>query len=150
MIRHRPPSVNDIRELLTRAGSIAIVGASSDPSRPSHGVMRRLQSAGYRVFPVNPNEREVLGVPSYGSLAELPQPVDIVDVFRRPEATPAIADEAVAAGAGALWLQQGIVNDDAAARATRGGLMVVMDRCIAVDLVMLGVPRRSLGGPSGG
>jgi predicted CoA-binding protein len=142
MSAYRPPSEDEIRELLTRSSSIAVVGASSDPSRPSHGVMRTLQRAGYRVFPVNPNEREVLGVKAYSSLTELPESVDIVDVFRRAEATPPVADEAVAAGAKILWLQQGIVNDEAATRALRGGLTVVMDRCIAVDLTALRVPRR--------
>lgn len=139
---YRSPTDAQIRDLLATANTVAVVGASSDPSRPSHGVMRRLQSAGYRVFPVNPNERTVLGETAYPTLAALPERVDIVDVFRRPDATPPLADEAVAAGAKTLWLQQGVVNEEAAERATRGGLTVVMDRCIAVDLAVLHVPRR--------
>jgi predicted CoA-binding protein len=103
--------------------------------------MQRLQAIGYRVIPVNPRETEVLGERAFASLADIDVPVDIVDVFRRPEDTPAIADEAVRIGAKALWLQTGIANDEAAARAEAGGLMAVMDVCIASTHTLLRVPR---------
>jgi predicted CoA-binding protein len=136
---HRNPSDDDLRRLLTDASTIALVGASSKPDKASYGIMRRLQRAGYRVIPVNPHEAEVLGERSYPSLLDIPEPVDIVDVFRRPEDTPAIADEAVKIGAKALWLQTGIVNEDAATRASAGGLAVVMDACIAASHSLLRV-----------
>jgi uncharacterized protein len=139
---HTNPSDHVLRELLTHASTIAVVGASSNPDKTSHGIMQKLQKAGYRVIPVNPRETEVLGERSYPSLAAVPEPVDIVDVFRRAEDTPAIADEAVAIGAKALWLQTGIVNEDAAARATSGGLTVVMDACIATAHTLLRVARK--------
>lgn len=130
---HVNPPDAELKALLTRARTIAVVGASSKPDRPSHGIMRRLQRAGYRVIPVNPRERgTILGETVYPSLSAIETHVDIVDVFRRAEYTPAIADEAVAIKADALWLQQGIANEDAAARAKAGGLIVVMDFCIAV------------------
>ncbi len=97
-----------------------MVGASGNPEKASHGIMRKLQSVGYQVIPVNPRETEILGEQSYASLTDIPEPIDIVDVFRRAEDTPAIADEAVKIGAKALWLQTGIANDDAAARAAPG------------------------------
>ena len=124
------PSDDAIRRLLESSRTIAMVGASSREDRPSHGVMRRLLDAGFRVIPVNPKETEVLGQRAVASLGDIREKVDIVDVFRRAEDTPAIADEAVAIGARALWLQLGIASDDAAARASKGGLTVVMDRCI--------------------
>jgi predicted CoA-binding protein len=138
----RNPSDEQLRDLLTRARTIAIVGASSNPERPSHGIMKKLLSVGYRVIPVNPRETSVLGQKAYATLAEIPEKVDIVDVFRRAEETPPIADEAVAIGAKALWLQLGIANDDAAARARSGGLEVVMDNCIGVTHSALRVPSR--------
>jgi uncharacterized protein len=136
-----------MKELLTSAKTIAIVGASSNPDRPSNGIMRKLQRAGYRVIPVNPNETTVLGERAYGSLSEIPQRIDIVDVFRRAEFTPAIAEEAVKVGARALWLQSGVVNDVAAARAEAGGLTVVMDACIGVMHAVLQIPSRALKTP---
>jgi predicted CoA-binding protein len=139
---HANPSDDDLRRLLTEAKTVAVVGASSNPERSSHGIMRKLQSAGYRVIPVNPNETEVLGEKAYPRLEDIPEPVDIVNVFRRPEYTPPIADSAAAIGAKALWLQSGISNDDAAARATAGGLVVVMDACIGVMHSMLRVPKK--------
>jgi predicted CoA-binding protein len=105
--------------------------------------MRKLQSVGYKVIPVNPRETEILGETAYPSLKDVPVPIDIVDVFRKSEDTPGIADEAVAVGAKALWLQTAISNDDAAARAEAGGLMVVMDTCIAATHAMLRVPKTS-------
>src|SRR4051812_5053020 len=117
------PSDQELRDLLTSATTIAIVGASSNPDKPSHGIMKRLQSAGYKVIPVNPRETEILGERSFPSLIDVPERIDIVDVFRRAEDTPTIADDAVTIGAKALWLQTGIVSDDAAQRAKKGGLM---------------------------
>ncbi len=142
MPAHENPGDEQLRTLLTQATSIAVVGASSNPERPSHGIMKKLLSAGYRVFPVNPGETEVLGQRAYPSLAALPEKIDIVDVFRRAEYTPAIADEAVAVGAKALWLQSGIIHEDAAARATAGGLTVVMDACLGVMLALLRIPKK--------
>jgi predicted CoA-binding protein len=136
------PSDDRLREILTEANTIAMVGASSNPERPSHGVMRKLLSAGYRVIPVNPNETEVMGQKAYATLSEVPVKVDIVDVFRRAEATPPFADEAVKIGAKVFWLQHGIVNEEAAAKASAGGLIVVMDRCIAVAHSLLRIPRK--------
>jgi uncharacterized protein len=136
------PSDEQLRDLLTGARTIAIIGASSNPERPSHGIMKKLLSVGYHVIPVNPRETSVLGQKAYATLAEIPEKVDIVDVFRRAEETPPIADEAVAIGARALWLQLGIANEDAAARARKGGLMVVMDNCIGVTHSALRVPSK--------
>src|SRR5882672_592027 len=136
---HANPSDSDLKQLLTDANTIAMVGASSNPDKASHGIMQKLQKSGYRVIPVNPREAEVLGEKSYPSLRDVPERIDIVDVFRRPEDTPGIADEAVGVGAKALWLQTGIVNEDAAARAKAGGLMVVMDLCIGATHSLLRV-----------
>jgi predicted CoA-binding protein len=140
---HANPSDDDLRTLLTDAKTIAVVGASSSPDRPSHGVFKKLLAAGYRVVPVNPNESEVLGQKAFASLADVPYPIDVVDVFRRPELTPDIADEAVRAGAKALWLQSGIVNDEAERRARAGGLTVVMDACLGVLHGVLQVPKKA-------
>jgi uncharacterized protein len=140
---HANPSDADLTQLLTDATVIAMVGASSNPDKTSNGIMRKLQSVGYRVIPVNPGETEVLGERSYPSLVDVPERIDIVDVFRRAEETPAIADAAVTIGAKALWLQTGIVNEDAAARATAGGLMVVMDACIGATHSLLRVPKKT-------
>jgi predicted CoA-binding protein len=139
---HTQPTDAELKDLLTHARTIAMVGASSNPDRASHGIMLQLQGVGYRVIPVNPKEPEILGERAYASLSDIPEPVDIVDVFRRSEDTPPIADEAVKIGAKALWLQPGISNEDAAARAKAGGLMVVMDACISVAHVTLGVPKK--------
>jgi predicted CoA-binding protein len=134
---HSNPSDDEIRAMLTTASTIAIVGASSNPDKPSHGIMKKLKHVGYKVIPVNPNESEVLGERAYPSLLDVPERIDIVDVFRRSEHTPQIADEAVTIGAKALWLQTGIENDDAAARAEAGGLKVVMNACIGATHAML-------------
>ena len=139
---HRNPPDAALRQLLTNASTIAMVGASSNPDRPSNGIMRKLQSAGYRVIPVNPNETSVLGERAYASLPDVPERIDIVDVFRRAEFTPAIADAAVRVGAKALWLQSGVVNEDAAAKAEAGGLIAVMDACIGVMHAVLRVPKK--------
>ena len=142
---HQNPPDEELKQLLTDATVIAMVGASSNPEKASHGIMQKLQRAGYRVIPVNPRETEILGERSYASLVDVPERVDIVDVFRRAEDTPAIADEAVIIGAKALWLQTGIVNEDAAARAKKGGLVVVMDTCIGATHSLLRVaPKKTL------
>jgi predicted CoA-binding protein len=127
---HQNPSDPDLKQLLTDATTIAIVGASSNPEKVSYGIMQKLQKAGYRVIPVNPRETEILGERSYPSLVDVPERIDIVDVFRRAEDTPGIADEAATIGAKALWLQSGISSEEAAERATKGGLITVMDACI--------------------
>ena len=142
---HVNPSDEALRELLLSSTTIAMVGASSKIDRPSNGVMRLLLEAGFRVIPVSPRETEVLGVRAVPSLAEIAEPVDIVDVFRRAEETPGVADEAVAIGARVLWLQLGISNEDAAARAHAAGLRVVMDLCIGQTVRRLGIVKT--GGP---
>src|SRR3954451_8378941 len=139
---HANPSDQQLKQLLTEATTIAMVGASSNPDKASHGIMQKLQRAGYRVIPVNPKETEILGERSYPSLIDVPERIDIVDVFRRAEDTPGIADDAVTTGAKALWLQTGIVSEDAAARAKAGGLIVVMDACIGATHSLLRVPRK--------
>jgi uncharacterized protein len=141
-VAHHNPSEQEIQNLLSAAATIAVVGASSNPERPSNGIMRKLKGAGYRVIPVNPNETEVLGEHSYPSLLDVPERIDIVDVFRRSEYTPAIADNAVKVGAKALWLQSGVTNEEAAARAAAGGLTVVMDACIGVMHSLLQIPHK--------
>src|SRR3954464_11220924 len=141
---HANPSDQQLKQLLTDATTIAVVGASSNPDKASHGIMQKLQRAGYRVIPVNPRETEILGERSYPSLIDVPERIDIVDVFRRAEDTPAIADEAVTIGAKALWLQTGIVSEDAAARAKAGGLIVVMDACVGATHSLRRVPTKTL------
>jgi predicted CoA-binding protein len=126
--------VNDreLRSILGDARTIAVVGLSSNPRRPSYEVASFLQDRGYRIVPVNPNETEVLGEPAYATLRDVPPEIriDVVDVFRRAELTPPVARDAVAVGAKLLWLQEGIVNEEAARIATEGGLDVVMGVCI--------------------
>ena len=125
------PSDDHIRQLLLATRTIAVVGASGNPGKPSYDIMQRLQRLGYKVVPVNPHETAILGELCAPSLTAVPERIDIVDVFRRPDDTPPIADEAAAIGAKALWLQKGITSEEAALRASRGGLVVIMDRCIA-------------------
>jgi predicted CoA-binding protein len=122
-----------IREILHTARTIAIVGLSSNALRASNFVGFYLQRHGYHVVPVNPNEREALGQKSYASLSEVPFPVDVVDVFRAPVFVPAIAEEAVRVGAGALWLQFGVISAEGARIGLEGGLKVVVDRCMKVE-----------------
>lgn len=140
---HQDPTDAELQRLLTDATAIAVVGASSNPEKASYGIMQKLQRAGYRVIPVNPRETEILGERSYASLLDVPERIDIVDVFRRAEDTPQIADEAITIGARALWLQTGIVSEEAAGRAARGGLTVVMDRCIGATHSLLRVPNKT-------
>ena len=136
------PPDSDLREILESARTIAMIGASSNPAKASYEIMKGLLAAGFRVIPVNPTETEVLGQTAYGSLDAIPEPVDIVDVFRRPEQTPEIADAAVQIGAKALWLQTGIISEEAARRARAGGLAVVMDECIGGAVARLRISKR--------
>jgi predicted CoA-binding protein len=133
------PNDDELRKILGEARTIAVVGASSRPERPSYGVFQRLQRAGYCVIPVNPFETQVHGEPAYPALVDVPDPIDIVDVFRRADQTPAVASDAVAVRAKVLWLQLGIVNEEAARLARAGGLTVVMDMCMAVAIARLGI-----------
>ena len=118
-----------IRQILDECKTIAVVGLSSNPMRPSNGVARYMQRAGYRVIPVNPNETVVLEEKAYPTLADVPLAVDLVDVFRRPSEAGAAVDEAIRVGAKAVWLQEGVIDHEAAERALDAGLLVVMDRC---------------------
>ncbi len=123
-----------ITKLLASSKTIAVVGLSSKTYRPSFGVARYLQSAGYRIIPVNPNESSILGEKCYARLEDIPEKIDIVDIFRRSELVPEIVDGAIRIGAKAAWMQQGVINEAAAEQARRAGIFVVMDRCIAVAL----------------
>ena len=133
------PTDDELRALLTSSRRIAVVGASARPDRPSLGIIKMLIAAGFDVVPVTPMEPAVLGRATYPSLSEVPEPVDIVDVFRRPGDTPPIAEEAVKIHAKAFWLQEGITNDEAAFIAASGGLTVVMDACIGKTVHRLGI-----------
>ena len=131
---HENPGRDEIRDLLSRARTVAVVGLSDRPYRTSHAIAAALQDYGYKIFPVNPYLRSpVLGEEPYGRVADVPTTVDIVDVFRRSAKVMPVAEDAVAAGAKVLWLQSGVINEEAAAYATEHGLTVVMDRCIKVD-----------------
>ncbi len=133
MTSFRNPDTDAIRALLQRVKTVAVVGLSPKPERPSFGVARALQRFGYRIVPVRPATTTVLGEPCYAHLRDIPFPVDLVNVFRAPEFVPAIVEEAIAIGAPAIWLQDGVVHEEAALRAQAAGLMVVMDRCIYRD-----------------
>jgi predicted CoA-binding protein len=122
-----------ITDLLRHSKTIAIVGLSSNPLRPSHEVASYLQRVGYQIIPVNPNESEILGQKSYPRLEDVPVPIDIVDVFRRPQYVPAIADSAIVVHAKCLWLQQGITHAQAAAKARAAGVLVIEDACLFVE-----------------
>jgi predicted CoA-binding protein len=133
----------DIAGLLASARTIAIVGASDRPNRPSYGVMKFLQDRGYRVFPVNPQitGEHLLGEYVWRELAQIGVPIDIVDIFRRPQAAAEAVDQAIFVGAKAVWMQIGVINEEAAARAEAAGLKVVMDRCPKVEIPRLRVPK---------
>lgn len=122
--------MTNIADLLAHSHTIAVVGLSNKRYRPSHGVAEYLQRAGFRIIPVNPQENEVLGEKAYPDLEAVPEPVDIVDIFRRPEFVPEIVEAAIRKGAKAVWMQEGVIHEDAARRAREAGLDVVMDRCI--------------------
>jgi uncharacterized protein len=135
---HENPTAEKIRNLLQESRTVAIVGLSDKPFRTSHSIARALQEFGFKVFPVNPNLSDpVLGEEPYASVGEIGEPVDIVDVFRRSEKVMPTAKDAVAAGAKVLWMQSGVINEEAAAYAKEHGLTVVMDRCIMVDYASL-------------
>ena len=138
---HVNPADEELRALLVNVRTVAVVGASAKPDRPSNEIMRILIDAGFDVIPVTPNEQSVLGRQAYPSLADVPTHIDIVDVFRAVHAAPGIAREAVAVGSGALWLQLGIVSEEAAAIAQAAGLVVVMDKCIGQTTQRLGIRR---------
>jgi uncharacterized protein len=133
-----------IAKLLTWVGTIAMVGASNNPARASHGVMRFLQAHGYRVIPVNPGlaGQTLLGQTVAGSLADIAEPIDMVDIFRNSEAAGAVVDEAIVAKASAVWMQLGVIDHAAATRAEAAGLQVVMDRCPKIEIARLGLTRR--------
>lgn len=131
------PSDDEIRDLLKRVKRIAVVGLSPKPDRPSFGVSQIMQRAGYQIVPVRPLVTEVLGEQAYPDLAHVPGPVDLVNVFRRAEEIDAIVDEAIAVGAPAIWIQLGIVNNEAAQKAKDAGLVVVMDKCIKIEYMRL-------------
>ncbi|MDQ8756170.1 CoA-binding protein [Sphingosinicella sp. LHD-64] len=132
----------DIYALLANTRTIAMIGASDGPDRPSHRVMAFLQGQGYRVLPVNPQitGEHVHGEYVWRELSQIGEPIDLVDIFRRPGAAGEAVDEAIAAGAKAVWMQLGVINEEAAARAEAAGLKVVMDRCPAIEIPRLGVP----------
>jgi uncharacterized protein len=119
-----------VTQILRNSRTIAVVGLSSRKFRPSYGVSEYLQSAGYRVIPVNPSEKEVLGEKSYATLEEIPEKVDIVNIFRRSEFVPEIVESAIRIGARGVWMQEGVIHSEAAERARRAGLFVIMDSCI--------------------
>ena len=135
---HANPDLREIRDILQRSGRVAVVGLSDRPYRTSHRIAGALQSYGFKIFPVNPNLRgPVLGEEPYESVQNIPAPVDIVDVFRRSGKVMPVAEDAVASGAKVLWMQSGVINEEAAAYAEENGLTVVMDRCIMVDYATL-------------
>ena len=126
-----------IPDLLHKSRTIAVVGLSSKKFRPSHGVAEYMQKAGYRIIPVNPHESEVLGEKAYERLEDIPEHIDIVDIFRRSEAVPPVVESAIRIGASAVWMQEGVVHDEAAEKARQAGLVVVMDRCILKEPMRL-------------
>lgn len=127
------PSADPIFDILTKYKNIAVVGLSSNPARPSYGVSEYMQSAGYLIIPVNPNETDVLGEPSHAKLEDVPQKIEIVDIFRCPEEVPAVVDSAIRAGAKVIWMQLGVANDAAAKKAQAAGITVVQDACLLIE-----------------
>jgi hypothetical protein len=119
-----------VTDILERYRTLAVVGLSSKPMRPSHGVASYMQSHGYRIIPVNPNETSVLGQEAFPSLDDVPEPVEIVVIFRRPEFVPEVVEAAMRRGAKVVWMQEGVVHEDAARRAREAGITVIQDRCI--------------------
>jgi predicted CoA-binding protein len=129
--KHQNPPDDRIKEILLNRKNVAVVGLSSDSTRPSYGVAKYLQGKGFKIIPVNPNETEILGEKAYPDLVAIPEEVDIVDVFRRPEHVPDIVDQAIKIKAKVLWMQEGVINHPAALKASQNGITVVMDRCMA-------------------
>jgi predicted CoA-binding protein len=123
----------DIKSILEESKTVAVVGLSPREERDSYRVAEYLQSQGYRIIPVNPNADGILGERSYPDLVSIPEPIDVVDVFRRSEAVPGIVEEAIKVGARAVWMQEGVIHEEAAARAREAGLQVVMDRCMMIE-----------------
>ncbi len=126
-------AIRDIEAILRECKTVAVVGLSPNPARPSHQVAVYLQANGYRIVPVNPNAEELLGERCYPNLAAVPHSVELVDIFRRSEEVPVVVDEAIQVGAEAIWMQLGIVNEASATLAEKAGLDVVMDRCTAIE-----------------
>ncbi len=124
------PEAEDFTDLLQRAKTIAVVGLTDNPLRPSYGVSSYMQSQGYRIIPVNPNITESLGEKAYASLLEVPDKIDIVNIFRRPEAVPAVVDQAIQLRVPAIWMQEDVMHEEAAEKARQAGIFVVMNRCI--------------------
>lgn len=136
-MNYRNPSQDQIKAMLNRVKTIAVVGLSPKPDRPSFSVSRAMQTFGYRIVPVRPAVSEVLGEKAYARLADIPFPVDLVNVFRESAAIPGVVEECLAIGVPAIWIQEGIRHDEAAERARAAGLEVVMDRCIWKDYMAL-------------
>jgi uncharacterized protein len=136
MFRNPPDSL--IREILWQPRRIAVVGCSPDPNRDSHRIARLLMERGHTIVPVNPRARTILGQPSYPNLRAIPNPIEMVDIFRRTDQAGVIVDDAIATGARVVWMQLGVIDETAAARAQAAGLIVVMDRCPAIEYRRLG------------
>ena len=135
---HKNPDARQLEDLLGDSRTVAVVGLSESPYRTSHSIASTLQRIGYRIFPVNPNlTKPVLGEEPYASVSEIPEPIHIVDVFRRSEKVMPVAEDAVAARAKVLWMQSGVINEEAAEYAKERGLIVIMDRCIKIDYASL-------------
>jgi len=130
--------MDNVRKILTEFKSIAVVGLSPKPDRPSYRVASYLKSRGYRIIPVNPNATEILGEKCYPDLSSIPEKVEVVDIFRRSEEVPPIVNEAIKKGARAIWMQEGIVNEESARKAEKAGLLVVMNKCMYKEHARLG------------
>ncbi len=128
--RRGRPTLDELRQILTSVKTVAVVGLSDDPERPSHHIPAYLQTQGYRIIPVNPKFSELLGEKAYARVRDIPEPIDVVQIFRRSEAVPPIVEDAIAKGARVVWMQLGVSHEDAAARARAAGLKVVMDTCM--------------------
>ena len=126
----------DIEKVLTQYRTIAVVGASSNPERPSYIVADFLKSQGYHIIPVTPKAEKILGETAYPDLISVPEPIDVVDIFRRSEEVMPVVEQAIAIGAKAIWMQEGIINEEAAARAREAGLVVIMDRCMKKEVML--------------
>jgi predicted CoA-binding protein len=127
---YQNPSDDRIREILQKYKKVAVVGLSSDETRPSNVVARCLQGKGFKIIPINPNENEILGEKAYSDLSAIPEKVEVVDIFRRSDQVPPIVDEAIKIGAKVVWMQEGIINHPAALKAAQNGIVVVMDKCM--------------------